>query len=862
MDEDLYLLGLEAQIKALKEQHATMFGAFPRVDSPTVLYSTEAAPTAVTVLPTQPSSSPRRVVVHNDLPARLQYHSGMLMHHLLQATQPTPVETPATTAVTVPLQASPTAAECPVREVNGMENISRNKSRHRQLGKHRGDLAREVPSPPLAAVPQQQEPPQVGQRTPEDDVFLRRLKAMRERHRRNMELLAMEGNLHHVPVKSSAAPSAKMRPVVATTPNGSRAEYISGDSEEERAVPRPPIRSEAEIAAHLEGGDRSLLLSHLDVDLAESTSQQEGDPSGPPPQRTPDDLNTGTPLHTTFPYRFSPTRVPPKLCIPQPFSFERREAAKAKTITQRRMEEDLMQRILEEEALKHRTFKANPVPPSTYLRLLDAKTIEAAKKRGAIRVAMEVQQVRQRSSTPQPRRADPGGQPTAPPMAKPRRRMSLPTHPAVPTEQDDAAEVPAQGDRPLFEDARPATTQSPVGGSAPAADKAPADAETARCSRTSSVQATCGSAAHRPSSLCSRGGRRPVELPKYPFQPQINDDHLPDWKKLWAKYKWHLARVRKERQKTKVEEFHFKRKPRDHEELVLRAMEDMEQDEQTLRERRWPNKMLRTEPPAPAVKTSPPGPEGESVPRATLASKLRNLETLRLLLQKEQQDVLRKREAAERRQHRKEVALRVVPHLPPDPNEGRRLKWAEERVQNRIKHQEQILKYKQQLAETYRRLEQTRPFLFVRGEVERKKQEARETAKQHFREALRQEGLPADQIENIMAEDLDVASDDGLDAVDPLHLFTRPSYGVASAANVDGDLEQTLQTSEELFEELEVAVAAVAAASSDPEDSHTERSHRSTSSRRSSSSQHSRFSSRSSGGSRARSRSPSNHSDA
>lgn len=42
---------------------------------------------------------------------------------------------------------------------------------------------------------------------------------------------------------------------------------------------------------------------------------------------------------------------------------------------------------------------------------------------------------------------------------------------------------------------------------------------------------------------------------------------------------------------------------------------------------------------------------------------------------------------------------------------------------------------------TYRRLEQTRPFLFMRGEVERKKEEARETAKQNFREALRQEGV-------------------------------------------------------------------------------------------------------------------------
>ena len=68
--------------------------------------------------------------------------------------------------------------------------------------------------------------------------------------------------------------------------------------------------------------------------------------------------------------------APPQTCMPQPFSFERREAAKTKGIARRRFEEDLLERMQEEERFLTYTFKANPVPASTYLHLLGTHTEE------------------------------------------------------------------------------------------------------------------------------------------------------------------------------------------------------------------------------------------------------------------------------------------------------------------------------------------------------------------------------------------------------------------------------------------------------------------------------------------------------
>eukprot|EP00667_Euglena_gracilis_P028120 EG_transcript_35581 len=163
MDGDAYLQGLEAQIKALKEQHATMFSGTPPGDSPTVLSSTERArTTAAPPPPPRPQpAAPQPHPVHDDLAARLQYHSGRLVHHLLQATQPAPIAPPPPPPrepiAPQPAHLASTAmAQCPVRELNGPDSVGRPKSRRTQPqgGKpHRGPSPAPVPgSPPAPAT--------------------------------------------------------------------------------------------------------------------------------------------------------------------------------------------------------------------------------------------------------------------------------------------------------------------------------------------------------------------------------------------------------------------------------------------------------------------------------------------------------------------------------------------------------------------------------------------------------------------------------------------------------------------------------------------------------------------------------------
>ena len=81
---------------------------------------------------------------------------------------------------------------------------------------------------------------------------------------------------------------------------------------------------------------------------------------------------------TTYPSgKFNPKE---DVC-PKPFSFERREAVKPKGIARRKFEEDMMQRMIEEESLINWTFKAKPIPTSTYLHLYDAKMQEMEARR-------------------------------------------------------------------------------------------------------------------------------------------------------------------------------------------------------------------------------------------------------------------------------------------------------------------------------------------------------------------------------------------------------------------------------------------------------------------------------------------------
>ena len=66
-------------------------------------------------------------------------------------------------------------------------------------------------------------------------------------------------------------------------------------------------------------------------------------------------------------------------------------------------------------------------------------------------------------------------------------------------------------------------------------------------------------------------------------------------------------------------------------------------------------------------------PVAASTTRTTLASKLRSLENLRGIIKKEQSQALLQKQELDRRRKRKQIAMRIVPNLPEDVNEKRRL---------------------------------------------------------------------------------------------------------------------------------------------------------------------------------------------
>lgn len=73
----------------------------------------------------------------------------------------------------------------------------------------------------------------------------------------------------------------------------------------------------------------------------------------------------------------------PSITIPEPFQMSLREAAKSNIKSKRKekLEQELMQKKLAEEAELNKKFRAKPLPPSTYMRLYKEHQAEEERKR-------------------------------------------------------------------------------------------------------------------------------------------------------------------------------------------------------------------------------------------------------------------------------------------------------------------------------------------------------------------------------------------------------------------------------------------------------------------------------------------------
>ena len=85
--------------------------------------------------------------------------------------------------------------------------------------------------------------------------------------------------------------------------------------------------------------------------------------------------------------REEPTAQPkewkPSITIPQPFNMTLREAAKAKTKSKRRekLEKELLEKKMVEEAELRKKFRARPLPATTFMKLYEEQKAEEEKKR-------------------------------------------------------------------------------------------------------------------------------------------------------------------------------------------------------------------------------------------------------------------------------------------------------------------------------------------------------------------------------------------------------------------------------------------------------------------------------------------------
>eukprot|EP00058_Branchiostoma_floridae_P027991 XP_002613482.1 hypothetical protein BRAFLDRAFT_119845 [Branchiostoma floridae] len=412
----------------------------------------------------------------------------------------------------------------------------------------------------------------------------------------------------------------------------------------------------------------------------------------------------------------------PKITIPEPFEMTLREASKPKkkTSAMLALQEHLITKQQREEAELQKKFKASPAPAHVYVPMFDDIMREQEKKRQQIRqYSKEILKSMEKPFSFYKREEEKKKERLE------RAQFMMKTSPKKKkVKQFKAKPVP----RSLHDPA--------------AADRILEDEEYRAIKKKMRAEELMRSASLPPSmqarenaKMATSQGRMYSNRPKsagYSFKPKIRHS-VPDFDHIHKKLQWELGQKRRAKEATVQQPFNLRTSSIPSK--AHKIYEDIERDQQSMKENRWPFRAPRSRP------LSSPGrlsTSMDSIPAATTESTRKRTQAVRASLMEremyEQEERMRERQkrlkekeirkslAAKARANDQSLALSEV-------NDD---KLKEFRDQERARQ----LDYKRSLNEMMARVE-NRPYMF-----ERQSQiNARKAAEKKYQEALRSAGV-------------------------------------------------------------------------------------------------------------------------
>ncbi|XP_078676318.1 protein FAM161A-like [Branchiostoma floridae x Branchiostoma belcheri] len=416
----------------------------------------------------------------------------------------------------------------------------------------------------------------------------------------------------------------------------------------------------------------------------------------------------------------------PKITIPEPFEMTLREASKPKkkTSAMLALQEHLITKQQREEAELQKKFKASPAPAHVYVPMFDDIMREQEEKRQQIRqYSKEILKSMEKPFSFYKREEE-------------KKKERLEKAQFMMKTSPKKKKVKQFKAKPV-----PKSLHDPA-----AADRILEDEEYRAIKKKMRAEELMRSASLPPSMQARENAKKAdsynrflySKRPKsagYSFKPKIRHS-VPDFDQIHKKLQWELGQKRRAKEATVAEPFNLRtsRIPSN----THKIYEDIERDQQSLKENRWPFKAPRSRP------LSSPGrlsTSMDSIPAATTESTRKRTAAVRAsLMEREMEEQEWRMREKQKRQKEKEIRKSLAAKARANDqslalSEVNDDKLKEFRDQERARQ----LDYKRSLNEMMARVE-SRPYMF-----ERQSQiNARKAAEKKYQEALRNAGVDED----------------------------------------------------------------------------------------------------------------------
>jgi hypothetical protein len=416
----------------------------------------------------------------------------------------------------------------------------------------------------------------------------------------------------------------------------------------------------------------------------------------------------------------------PKITIPTPFEFDARESSKPKSIAQKRLEEDLALKKALDEAHERMQFKANPVPPNTLVPRFQQIQRDNERRRQEVKTkSVEITKQREKPFSFYARDV-------AKKMEKMRAASPLPQF-----EQFKANPIPTDLSEPVMDMLRRQDAERKQRVLRRAQDTLMKSALPPRMEMWEKTEGV------KKKALLEEREKMAFLTEEHTFKPNIHTD-VPDFQKLQQQFEAQLQKRKGAHQPVQAVGFNFRVDSMDSSEKIR---EDINKDEETLPEMRWPYISKRVAPEKSQIdSTAPP----THAPKSTLTQELRNQVVRKSLEERRIQEENVLRLEKERGSRQRAMKAKIQPKLTSNKAEMNRV--AKENREKFVQDAKaRVRQYHKDMDDMKSRV-QSRPFLFEQSLKEKAKQRAR--AK--FERILEEAGVDPD---NFMSDEEDESVD-------------------------------------------------------------------------------------------------------